>query len=568
MRKKKGLLATAITTIILLVAFSLLGYVIAPHWVPQDSTATIDLGSTSTAIASNDTTNDTVGTYDVTEATVPVDLDDGTTISAIVRMPVARAGGQRLAASVPGCMLITGAGLGKATEVYGDIAWGMASAGVATIVPDKNMTDYSWQHRDYVKMAHDYEKTLDVLEAWPGVDPEGVGLYAESEGAWITPIIASERNDVSFSIMTSAPVYTPRQQMTYAIDDYFRVLDVPFPTNQITSRITTLEMSGIGPNYADFDVAPYLAKQTQPTLFVYGTNDLSMPTIQAPEHARRIMADNGNTNTLVRYYRGANHQMRVGDAKAKKDLPLADNFIQDMADFAQDAKISETLGWSTPDVAGDDTPWQATDVDTDQLASSVGSGLVGSVRGLLILQGGAIVMQLITLLGLPVLHFLRRRRIRKETALAQLEANSSPDSAATGNIIVKHEMLSREARRRPGFAEGMSGRLWACGLATFLTTLLWLGYVAYTAYSVFKLSTNHTLLVVWQGAARLLVVVCTAAFASLVVHMVRTEIAHRRKPLDERPSVSGAGHIAWTVVYFIGVVFSFIMFMYWGLFLV
>ena len=591
MHNKKQPWLIAAVTAVLLVAFSLLGRVIAPSWQPVDSTATVTLDSSDTSIAAMGMTNAAIGTYDVDEQTVTVHLDSGVTVNAIVRTPkqpaTPDAEHPALPSEVPGCMFITGAGLAKATDVYGDIAWDMASAGVATIVPDKNMDGYSWQHRDYVQMAHDYEASLDVLENW--VSPEGgnvsdtdetsgtasvrvdktnVGLYAESEGAWITPIIASERSDVSFSIMTSAPIFTPREQMTYAMDDYFRKLSVPFPTNHIISRLTTLDMGSIGPNYGDFDVTPYLQKQTQPTLFTYGTNDLSMPTIEAPAAARSLMADAGNTNTLLRYYKGANHQMRVGDAKAEKSLPLAENFERDITNFALDAKASSTRGWSTATTAGDDTPWQASAVVTDLSRTGVGGGLIHSVDRLAVLQLGALVLLLGCGLTVPVLHASRKKHIHHEMAVAQLAANCSPDSAETGNIVVKYDQLAKESRRRPGFAPGMATKLWTLGGLTFVTTLAWLGYIVYVALGVFGLTAKAGAMTVWQDAMRVLAVLCTVALASLLVTGVTAAIRHHKDPLGARPAVAGTGHHVWITVYGIGIAFAFLMFMFWDIFLV
>ncbi len=579
MRKKKNLWMTTAVTVLLLVVFSLLGRVIAPNWVPSDATATVALDSKDTSIAANDTTNAPIGTYDVDEQTVTVHLENGVTVNAIVRVPrqpaAPDAAHPRLPSEIPGCMFITGAGLAKATDVYGDIAWDMASAGVATIVPDKRMDNYSWQRRDYVQMAHDYEASLDVLENWTGagadpvrVDRTNVGLYAESEGTWITPIIASERNDVSFSIMTSAPVFTPREQMTYAMDDYFRKLNVPFPTNHIISRLTTLDMGTIGPDYGDFDVIPYLEKQTQPTLFIYGTNDLSMPTIEAPATARALMANAGNTNTLLRYYKGANHQMRVGDAKAEKSLPLAENFERDITNFALDAQASATQGWATARTAGDDTPWQASAVITDLSRNGVGGGMVHSVDRLALLQLGALALLIVCALTVPALHASRKRHIHREMAVAQLAANCSPDSAETGNVVVKYDELAKESRRRPGFAPGMATKLWTLGALTFLTTLAWIGYIAYVATGVFGLTANSTVMTVWQDAVRVLAVICTMALAALLVTGVQATVRHHEDPLGARPAVAGTGHYVWIAVYALAIILSFFMFMFWDIFLV
>jgi hypothetical protein len=327
-------------------------------------------------------------------------------------------------------------------------------------------------------------------------------------------------------------------------------------------------MGLIGPNYGDFDVTPYLKAQKQPTLFIYGTNDLSMPTIEAPATARSLMADAGNTNTLLRYYKGANHQMRVGDAKAEKSLPLAKNFERDITDFALDAQDSTTQGWATAMTAGDDTPWQASAVMTDLSENGVGGGMVHSVDRLAVLQVGALLLLIVCGLTVPALHASRKKHIHREMAVAQLAANCSPDSAETGNVVVKYDELAKESRRRPGFAPGMATRLWTLGALTFATTLAWLGYIVYVALGVFGLTANSTVMTVWQDAVRVLALLCTIAFAALIVTMTQTAVRHRKNPWKARPAVAGIGHYVWIAIYALAIILSFFMFMFWDIFLV
>lgn len=575
MKKKKDAQArrdraiTAGATVALILLFSLLGRAMGPHWQPKDSDAKAYVETADTAIRANGSGALPIGTYGVDETTISIALDSGETISAIVRTPQEPADPDeahpRLAEKIPGCMFITGAGLAKATDVYGDIGWNLASAGVATIVPDKPMHDYTYTRRDYVGMAHDYEKALDALQEWDRVDRDNVGLYAESEGTWITPIIAVERPEVSFNVMVSAPVYTPREQITYAMDDYFRVLRVPFPTNRVISRVTTLGMGSLGPNYADFDVAPYLERLEQPTLLCYGTNDLSMPTIEAPNYARQILSDHGNTNMLVRYYAGANHQMRVGDARAKKDLPLADGFMDDVAAYAQDARLSQETGWDTPYTAGDQ-PWQASAVVAGLSESGVGGGLIGNADRLAWVQGGGLALMLLALLSVPFLRHARTVQIRKEKASAQLTANSSPGSAETGNIILTHDLMKQMERRRHGFARGMVAPLWLCGGMTALATLVWLGFIAYLVVGVFSLDASRAVMIAWQTVAEVLVVAAIASLVHLVLRWVRCEQLHRSESDTNPAAVSGVGHIVWIVAYLLGVVLLMVMFMFWGVF--
>ena len=96
----------------------------------------------------------------------------------------------------------------------------MASAGITTLVPDKRLDNYTMLHRDYVSSAHDYAKSLEILRKWPGVSRSETGIYAESEGTWISTILASKRQDIAFAVLTSAPVFKGREQMAMAVSAY------------------------------------------------------------------------------------------------------------------------------------------------------------------------------------------------------------------------------------------------------------------------------------------------------------------------------------------------------------
>ena len=121
-----------------------------------------------------------------------------------------------------------GAGTGKAADAFTLAATALASAGIlTTLVPDKRLDNYSTRHRDYEAMARDYAWSVSYLRDVQGVDPDDVGLYAESEGAWVSPVMM---------VMTAArrsrswcpPRWcAPRQQAAYAVDNYLRNTDVP-----------------------------------------------------------------------------------------------------------------------------------------------------------------------------------------------------------------------------------------------------------------------------------------------------------------------------------------------------
>lgn len=326
---------TAATSAALAIGLALVGAVTGPQWSPVPVTDHLEPTTSDTTIGGQGPDVQPVGTYEVRETPVVVRLD-GTSVEGIVREPVDAPEGR------PGVVFLHGAGTGAADEAFVDVATDMASAGVVTLVPSKRLDTYTTRHRDYVDMARDYEHSVDLLRTRPSVDPDKVGLYAESEGTWIAPVLVDQDPDVSFLVMVSAPVVPPRQQAGFAVDSYLRNTGVPQGVFRAIPRAVGMEMPGGGFEYADFDVTPYLSRLDVPTLVVYGTADPSMPIEQG---ALRIIAEagaNGNHDVTVRYYEGANHGIKIDDV-------LVPEFARDVSAWVQG--LLGTAG-APPTVAG------------------------------------------------------------------------------------------------------------------------------------------------------------------------------------------------------------------------
>jgi dienelactone hydrolase len=291
---------TAAGTVMGAIALAVLGALMGPQYAPVPMTDPLTVQASSTAIPGAEPT----GPYAVESSVVTVELE-GATVEARLLMPAG------VGADVPGVVFVHGAGTGRFADAFVDQARALAESGVATLVPDKRLDTYSARHRDYLAMAEDYLRSFDALRATPGVDPDRVGVYAESEGAWIAPVMAVDQPDVAFVVLVSAPVVAPRQQAAFAVDSYLRNTGVPQQVFRAIPRAVGMSLPGGGFEYADFDVAPYQRRLTQPVLVAYGTADASMPLVQGAEQIIRDVAIAGNASYTVRYYRGADHGIRV-----------------------------------------------------------------------------------------------------------------------------------------------------------------------------------------------------------------------------------------------------------------
>lgn len=305
---------TAATTAALAVGLALVGAVAGPQWNPEPVAEHIEPAAKDTAIGGQVADEvAAVGTYDVRETDVTIQLD-GTSVTAALREP------EGADADRPGVVFVHGAGTGDAHGAFVDVATDLASAGVVTLVPSKRLDTYSTRHRDYVDMASDYAHSVEFLRDRTGVDPARVGVYGESEGTWIAPVMATEDPTIAFSVFVSAPVVPPREQAAFAIDAYLRNTDVPHGVFRAIPRAVGMVLPGGGFEYADFEVEPYLERLTTPVFVVYGTADPSMPVEQGARQVMDATAATGNDAVTVRYYAGANHGIRI-DGEVVADFP-------------------------------------------------------------------------------------------------------------------------------------------------------------------------------------------------------------------------------------------------------
>ncbi|MBE1877790.1 alpha/beta hydrolase family protein [Myceligenerans pegani] len=370
------LFRTAVTSAAILLGLAAAGALAGPGWNPDPVTDHIRPAAEDTAIGGDDGGIRGLpgpGRFEVRETAVTIELDDGASVDGLLREPVVEDPGTGAAsesgtdappsdgpgttAGAPGVVFVHGAGTGKASDAFTEAATALASAGIVTLVPDKYLAHYSTRHRDYVEMAGDYQHSVEFLRGVPGVDPERVGIYAESEGGWVAPVMTAEDPALAFQVWVSAPVVPPRQQAAFAMDNYLRNTGVPQGVFRAIPRAVGMRLPGGGFEYADFDVQPWLDRQTVPILMAYGATDPSMPMEQA---VRQVLAETaagaGDAPVTVRFYAGANHGINVSDEPLGDDivphgddLHLHPGFARDVAAWVHGLPASAT---AKPRIAG------------------------------------------------------------------------------------------------------------------------------------------------------------------------------------------------------------------------
>jgi dienelactone hydrolase len=329
----------AVSSAVAVFGLGVLGSVSGPGWNPVPMAESIAVETPDTTIGRSQGT-DPVGTYEVATSVVDVELA-GATVQAQISEPVGAEGLR------PGVVFVHGAGTGRFENAFEEQAQALASAGVVTMVPNKRLDTYQTNSRSYVAMANDYLRSVELLRGLPGVDPDRVGVYGESEGAWIVPVMAADNPSVAFTILVAAPVVPPRQQAAFASDSYLRNTGVPVEVLRAIPRVLGMEFPGGGYDYLDFDSQAFQQRMRQPLFIVYGTGDYAMPTVQGTERLINDLRIAGNEDWTVRFYEGADHGIKI-------DHVLVPDFARDMAAWVQALPYSAD---ASPRIAGDQ-PYQ------------------------------------------------------------------------------------------------------------------------------------------------------------------------------------------------------------------
>ena len=310
----------AVTSAVAVLGLGMLGAMSGPGWDPVPLTETIAVATPDTTIGAAEGT-DPVGTYEVATSVVTVELA-GTEVEAQVSEPIGATGLR------PGIVFVHGAGTGRYQDAFVALAEALASAGIVAMVPNKRLDTYTTRVRSYVGMANDYLRSVELLRRLPGVDPDKVGVYGESEGAWIVPVMAADNPSVAFTVLVAAPVVPPRQQAAFAVDSYLRNTGAPVEVLRSIPRFVGMEFPGGGFYYMDFDAEAFQQRMRQPLLVVYGTGDSAMPTVQGAEQLIDDLRIAGNDDWTVRFYEGADHGIRV-------DRQLVPEFARDLSAWIQ-----------------------------------------------------------------------------------------------------------------------------------------------------------------------------------------------------------------------------------------
>ena len=143
--------------------------------------------------------------------------------------------------------------------------------------------------RIFADLASDVVALISFLKSLPEIDAEQIGLFGSSQGGWIVPLVASQSDDVAFTICASGATNT------VGISDYYDLLadDLSLSIEKIIEMLP--DFSGVH----GFDPLPHLEALTVPGLWIYGGEDRSNPTQADIAVLEKLITDLGKDFTIL-----------------------------------------------------------------------------------------------------------------------------------------------------------------------------------------------------------------------------------------------------------------------------
>jgi uncharacterized protein len=194
--------------------------------------------------------------------------------------------------------------------------------------------------------ADDALSAVAALRSRDDIDPELIGLWGFSQGAWVAPLVASRSADIAFLVLVASTGVSPSEQMLYgcakhareagfSVDDVDRLVALRRTADEWRRGHLTRERAqaavdavadqpwfehayvqrelgdGIWPNM-DFDPEVVFAQVRVPVLLFYGEDDEWQPIDASIATWQRAARRSGNADVTVVRLAGTRHAPTLG----------------------------------------------------------------------------------------------------------------------------------------------------------------------------------------------------------------------------------------------------------------
>jgi uncharacterized protein len=211
----------------------------------------------------------------------------------------------------PALVMLEGAG-NRGRQELRPAAEVLARHGVITLIYDKRKVGYSLLQRDYDLLAADALGAVALLATQRDVDPSRLGLWAQSEGAYVAPLACNRSSAIKFVITVGAIGVTPAVQTSWGYDQFLRHAGVGagLPHTLEITALRTMISAGLFPE-ANFDPAPAWQQLRQPVLAEWGEFDRVALPRESSTAIEEALRRGGNTRYTMRFISGVRHNLSL-----------------------------------------------------------------------------------------------------------------------------------------------------------------------------------------------------------------------------------------------------------------
>jgi uncharacterized protein len=211
----------------------------------------------------------------------------------------------------PALVMLEGAGNRGRQELQPG-AEAFARRGVITLIYDKRKVGYSVLRRDYGLLADDAIAAVALLATRRDVDPARLGLWAQSEGAYVAPLACRRSSAIKFMITVGAVGVTPAVQTAWGYEQFLRHAGVgsALPHTLKITALRTMISAGLFPE-AHFDPIPAWQQVRQPVLAEWGEFDRVALARESSTAIEDALRRGGNTRYTMRFINGVRHNLHL-----------------------------------------------------------------------------------------------------------------------------------------------------------------------------------------------------------------------------------------------------------------
>ena len=240
----------------------------------------------------------------------------------------------------PAAVVIHGSGTSRRDNGwYLTLTKHLQDSGIAVLLPDKRGSEKSegdWKTSSFNDLATDTLAAIEYLGAQQSVPLSGVGVIGMSQGGWIAPLVASEKDDLAFLVSMVGSAVTPREQLIYEENHNLRQLGfLPGVSNVLAYagfvNVRYLAQPQLYDLIVDYDPLPYWQDLALESLVLFGAEDTNVPST---ESAKRLLGL-ANPHIRVKIYPGSGHALESPPGQGNSII--REDALSEISAFIHDA---------------------------------------------------------------------------------------------------------------------------------------------------------------------------------------------------------------------------------------